>query len=73
MTKNSSQKKEEEEITVRDLINTDISKMSEREFGITILRILTGVEKSIESLFVEAREVKSSQDKIKNAITEVQS
>ena len=44
--------------------NTDISKMSELEFRIMI-RIPVGVEKSIESLSAEIREVKSSQDKIK--------
>ena len=52
---------------------TDISKMSELEFRIMIIRILAGVEKSIESLSAEIREVKSSQDKIKNALTEMQS
>ena len=39
-----------------------------------IIRILAGVEKSIEdtreSLYVEIKEIKSSQAKIKNAITE---
>ena len=46
MTKqrNSPQKKEQEETTARDLTNTDTSKMYEPEFGITIIRILAGVE-----------------------------
>ena len=30
--KNSPQKKEQEEMTARDLINTDVSKMAELEF-----------------------------------------
>ena len=51
-------------MTSRDLINTDASKMSQPELRITIIRILAGVEKSIESLSVEIKEVKSSQDKI---------
>ena len=70
MTKqrNLPQKKEEEEMTARGLINTDISKMSELEFRTTIIRILARVEKSIESLSVEVKEIKSSQDEIKNAI-----
>ena len=47
--------------------------MSEIEFRTIIARILAGVEKSIESLSVEIKEVKSSQDEIKNAIAEMQS
>ena len=52
MTKrrNSPQKKEHEEMTARDLTNTDTNKTSEPEFGITIIRILAGVEKRLESL-----------------------
>ena len=43
---NSSQKKEQEvEVIVRDLINIDISKISELEFKTTIIRILAGLEK----------------------------
>lgn len=60
-------------MTVRILINTDISKISELEFRTMIIRIVAGLKKSIESLFVETKEVKSSQDEIKNAITEIQS
>ena len=41
----------------RDLVNADISKMSELEFKTMIIRILAGLEKSIkdtrESLSVE--------------------
>jgi len=48
----------------RDLINTNISKMSELEYKKTILRILAGLEKSIEdtreSLITEIKELKSS-------------
>ena len=75
MTKqrNSPQKKEQEETTARDIINTDTSKMSEPEFRITIIRILAGAENTLESFSVEIKEVKSSQDEIKNVITELQS
>ena len=45
-------------MTARDLINTDTSKMSEPEFRITIIRIIAGVEKSIESLSVEIKKKK---------------
>ena len=57
----------------RNLINTDTSKMFEPEFRITIIRILAGVKNRLESLSVEIKEVKASQDEIKNAITELQS
>ena len=60
-------------MTARDLTNTDSSKMSEPEFRIMIIRILAGVENRLESLSVEIKEVKASQDEIKNAITELQS
>jgi len=55
--KKSPQKKEQEAVpTARDLINTDISKMSELEFRMMILKILAekkikilaGLEKSME-------------------------
>ena len=67
MTKrrNSPQKKEQEETTARDLTNTDTSKMSEPEFRIRIIRILAGVENRLESLSVELKEIKASQDEIK--------
>ena len=64
-------------MTDRGLINTDISKMSELEFRTTIIRILACIEKNIEdtreSLWVEIKEIKSSQAEIKNAITVMQS
>ena len=47
--------------------------MSEPEFIITIIRILAGVKNRLESLSAEIKEVKASQDEIKNAITELQS
>ena len=59
----------------RDLINTDISKMLELEFRMMIIKILAGLEKSIEdnreSLSGEIKELKSDQVEIKKAINEV--
>lgn len=43
--KNMMQKKEEE-ITARDLINTDMNKISKLEFE-TIIRILAGLKKKL--------------------------
>ena len=71
--KNSPQKKEHEETTARDLTNTDTSKMSEPEFRITTIRIPATVENRLESLSSEIKEVKNSQNEIKNVITELQS
>ena len=50
----------------------DISNMSELEFRVTIIKILVGLEKSIEdtreSLATEIKDLKSNQAKIKHAI-----
>ena len=46
--RNSSQKKEQGKVTARGLIETDISNMLDTEFKATIIRILAGLEKSIE-------------------------
>uniref|UniRef100_A0A452VDF0 ubiquitinyl hydrolase 1 n=2 Tax=Ursus TaxID=9639 RepID=A0A452VDF0_URSMA len=76
--KNSPQKREQEAVlTDRDLISMDISKMSELEFRITIIKILAGLKKSIEdsreSLSGEIKELKSNQVEIKKAINGMQS
>ena len=39
------------------LINTDINKMSELELRITMIRILVGTEKTIQSFSGEVKEV----------------
>lgn len=56
--KNSAQKKELEEMLARDLINTDISKMSKLEYKTTIVRLLKGIEDTRESLTVEIKRAK---------------
>ena len=48
MARNSPQKKDLEEVTARDLVNANISKIFESEFKTTIIKILAGLEKSIE-------------------------
>ena len=57
----------------KDLINTDISKMSELELKTTIVKIVAGLEKSIEDIreypTTDIEKLKSSQIEIKNAIT----
>ena len=49
-------------MTARDLTNTNTSKMSEPEFNITIIRILTGVKNRLESL---SAEIKKSKNRMK--------
>ena len=44
--RNSSQKKEQEKVTARDLIKRDTSNMPDPEFKTTIKRILAGLEKA---------------------------
>ena len=55
----------------------DINRMSELEFRIMIIKILAGLENSIEDtkepLSREIKEIQSNQVKIKKAINEMQS
>ena len=45
--KNSPQKKFQVEMTAKELIKTDIN-ISDQEFSIIVLRLIAGLEKSIE-------------------------
>ena len=47
---NSPQKKEQEKITAKDLVKTDISNMPDPEFKATVIRILARLEKSREAI-----------------------
>ena len=46
--RNSPQKKDQEEITARDLLKTDITNISEQEFKTTVIRLIPGLEKNIK-------------------------
>ena len=46
--RNSHQRKNQEEITARDLLKTYISNISKQELRMRFIRILAGLEKSIE-------------------------
>ena len=68
--KNLPQKREQEAVlTPRDLFSMDISKILELEFRITIIKMLTRLEKSKEdtkeNLSREVKELRSNQVKIK--------
>ena len=49
--RNSLQKKEQEEMMVRDLIHIDISKISRLEFKTTIIRRLAGLDKKKHRIY----------------------
>ena len=70
--RDSPQKKEQEKVMSRDLINTDSRKISEPEYKTITIRILAGIHKSIEdsreSFTSEIKELKTSQAKIKATI-----
>ena len=59
------QKEKLEDVMGRDLIETDISNMSEPEYKATIMSILAGLEKSIEetreNLTTDIKELKTSK------------
>ena len=64
--KNSPQKKFQEEVTAKELIKTHISDITEQEFRIIVIRLITwlekGIEHSSESITAEIKELKNSQD-----------
>ena len=70
--RNSFQKKDQEEITARDLLKTDISSIPEQEFIITVIRIRAELEISIEdpreTLAAEIKDLKMSQAEIKKML-----
>ena len=44
--------KQQDKVTVRDLIKTDISNIPDGEFKTTVIRILSGLKKRIEDFTV---------------------
>jgi len=74
--RNSSQLKEQEKVTARDLVETDINNMLDLDLKATIIRIPPGLEKSIEdirdTLTTEIKQFKINQAEMKNVITKIQ-
>lgn len=69
--RDSSQKKEQEKDTTRDLIKTKISNMPDPKFKATNIGILTGLEEKIEVPHSRDKKTeKPLRSKLKNAITE---
>ena len=78
MTKrrNSPQKKLQEVATAYELIKNDVSNIAENEFKIIAIKLIAGLDKSIESsresITTEIKGLRNSQEELKNAISELQ-
>ena len=57
--KNSPQKNFQEKMTAKELLKTDIHNISDQEFRIKVIRLIAGLEKSIE----ESRESTAAEIK----------
>uniref|UniRef100_A0ABI7XJR4 L1 transposable element RRM domain-containing protein n=1 Tax=Felis catus TaxID=9685 RepID=A0ABI7XJR4_FELCA len=74
--KNSLQKKLQEVATANELIKSDLSNITKQEFGIIVIKLIAGLEKSIEdsreSIATEIKGLRNSHEELKHAINEVQ-
>ena len=70
--KNSPQKNLQEIATGNELIKNDLNNITESEFRIRVIKLITGLENSIkdsrESLATEIKGLRNSQEELKNAI-----
>ena len=79
MTKqeNCPQKKIQKEMTAKELIKTDINNITEQEFRVIVIWLITGLEKksiedSRESIAAEIKDLRNSHDELRNSINEMQ-
>ena len=67
--KNSPQKKFQEVVTANKLIKTDLSNVTEQEFRIIVIKLIAGLEKSIEDcrefIATEIKGLKNSHGELK--------
>ena len=64
--------KGQDNTTTRDLSETDLSYMPDKEFKVMIIKILTGLEKRVEDISKTLNtEIKKKQSEIKNTINEI--
>ena len=74
--KNSPQKKLQEVATANELIKNDLSNIMEQEFRIIVIKLIAGLEKSIEDnkecIPTEIKGLRNSQEELKNVINELQ-
>ena len=72
--KNSPQKNVQEITTTNELIKNDLNNITEGEFRIIVIKIIAGLENSIEdsreSLATEIKGLRNSQEELKHAINE---
>ena len=70
--KNSPQKNVQEITTANELIKNDLNNITESEFRIIVIKLISGLENSIkdgrESLATEIKGLRDSQEELKNAI-----
>ncbi|KAF0875346.1 LORF1 protein, partial [Crocuta crocuta] len=73
--KNSPPKKFQEELTAKELLKTDISNITEQQFRTIVIKLIAGLEKSMEdireTIATNTMELKNSYDEFKNAIHEI--
>ena len=74
--KNSPQKNLQEIATANELIKNDLNNITESEFRIIVIKLIAGLENSIkdsrESLAIEIKGLRNSQEELKNVINEKQ-
>ena len=67
--KNSPQKKLQEVATANKLIKSDLSNITEQEFRIIVIKLIIGLEKSIEdcreSITTEIKGLRNCQEELK--------
>lgn len=72
MQRNFSQMRKGEKALARDLSETDVSNMPDREFKVMIIKILTGFEKRVKAMNETFHaEVRSNISEIKGLINKV--
>ena len=63
-------------MTARELLKTNINNISEQEFRITVIRLIGGLEKSIEDsreiISAEVKDLRTSHNELRNATNEMQ-
>lgn len=63
---------EQDQTIARDLSKTDVSNMADREFKVMTVKILSGLEKSVENISETLhKEIKKNQSELKNTINEI--
>ena len=61
--KNSPQKKLQEVVTVNELIKNDLSNITENELRIIVIKLIAGLEKSIQNRESIATEIKGLRNR----------